>query len=122
IAISNTHIDHQIIAEALSLLDKAVLEMIMAQRPVAQVLENLCLKIEEISAGLLCSILLLDQRSGTLHSGIGPSLPNGYLETVNGAEIGPRAGSCGTAAYLQQLVVVSDIATDPLWADYKHLA
>ena len=115
-------IDHQRIAEALSLLDKAVLEMIMAQRPVAQVLENLCLKIEEISAGLLCSILLLDQRSGTLHSGIGPSLPNGYLETVNGAKIGPRAGSCGTAAYLQQLVVVSDIATDPLWADHKHLA
>ena len=115
-------IDHQRIAEALSLLDKAVLEMIMAQRPVAQVLENLCLKIEEISAGLLCSILLLDQRNGTLHSGIAPSLPNAYLETVNGAKIGPRARSCGTAAYLQQLVVVSDIATDPLWADHKHLA
>jgi PAS domain S-box-containing protein len=115
-------IDHLKIAEALSLLDKAVLEMIMAQRPVAQVLENLCLKIEEISPGLLCSILLLDQRNGTLHGGIGPSLPKTYLETINGTKIGPRAGSCGTAAYLQQLVVVSDIATDPLWADYKQLA
>jgi PAS domain S-box-containing protein len=115
-------IDHQRIAEALSLLDKAVLEMIMAQRPVAQVLENLCLKIEESSPGLLCSILLLDQRSGTLHGGIGPSLPNAYLEKVNGVKIGPRAGSCGTAAYLQQLVVVTDIAADPLWADCKQFA
>jgi PAS domain S-box-containing protein len=96
--------------------------MIMAQRPVAHVLESLCLKIEEGSPGLLCSILLLDQRSGTLHGGIGPSLPKPYLEAVNGAKIGPRAGSCGTAAYLQQLVVVSDIASDPLWDDYKHLA
>ena len=115
-------IDHQKIAEALSLLDKAVLEMIMAQRPVAHVLESLCLKIEESSPGLLCSILLLDQRSGTLHGGIGPSLPKPYLEAVNGLKIGPRAGSCGTAAYLQQPVVVSDIARDPLWDDYKHLA
>jgi PAS domain S-box-containing protein len=115
-------IDHQRIAEALSLLDKAVLEMIMAQRPVAQVLENLCLKIEESSPGLLCSILLLDQRSGTLHGGIGPSLPKAYLEAVNGAKIGPRAGSCGTAAYLQQLVVVTDIAADPLWAGCKQFA
>jgi PAS domain S-box-containing protein len=115
-------IDHQKIAEALSLLDKAVLEMIMVQRPVEQVLENLCVKIEESSPGLLCSILLLDPRNGTLHGGIGPSLPKAYLEAVNGVKISPCAGSCGTAAYLQQLVVVTDIATDPLWADCKHVA
>ena len=115
-------IDRQKIAEALSLLDKTVLEMIMAQRPVAEVLENLCVKIEESSPGLLCSILLLDQHNGTLHGGIGPSLPKPYLEAVNGVKIGPCAGSCGTAAYLQQLVVVTDIATDPLWADCKHVA
>ena len=115
-------IDRQKIAEALSLLDKTVLEMIMAQRPVAEVLENLCVKIEERSPGLLCSILLLDQHNGTLHGGIGPSLPKPYLEAVNGVKIGPCAGSCGTAAYLQRLVVVTDIATDPLWADCKHVA
>jgi PAS domain S-box-containing protein len=115
-------VDHQKITEALSLLDKVVLEMIMAQRPVAQILENLCLKIEENSPGVLCSILQLDQHSGTLHGGIGPSLPMTYLEAVNGIKIGPCAGSCGTAAYLQQLVVVTDIATDPLWADCKHVA
>ena len=115
-------IDHQKIAEALSLLDKTVLEMIMAQLPIAQVLENLCVKIEDSSPGLLCSILLLDQHNGTLHGGIGPSLPKPYLEAVNDVKIGPSAGSCGTAAYLQELVIVTDIATDPLWADCKQVA
>jgi len=109
-------------SEALSLLDKAVLEMIMAKLPLAGVLETLCLKIEESSPGLTCSVLLLDQASGTLQGGIGPSLPQSYLEAVNGVKIGPQVGSCGTAAYRQQPVVVTDIATDPLWADYKHLA
>ena len=41
---------------------------------------------------------------------------------MDGAEIGACAGSCGTAAYLGAAVFVSDIATDPLWADYKNLA
>ena len=114
--------DHQKLSEALSLLDKTVLEMIMAERPIAPVLETLCHRIEELSPGLICSVLLLNQRDGSLEGGIGPSLPPAYLKAVNGLEIGPRAGSCGTAAYLRQMVVVADIATDPLWADYKQLA
>src|SRR5215467_5966424 len=87
---------HYKLTEALSLLDKAVLEMIMAQRPLAQVLETLCLKIEEKSPGLICSVLLLEQSDGTFHGGIGPSLPKSYLDAVNGLKIGPSAGSCGT--------------------------
>lgn len=114
--------DQQKTSEALSLLDKAVLEMIMAQQPLARVLESLCLKIEERSPGLLCSILLLDSQNGTLHHGAGPSLPTAYLDAINGAPIGPQVGSCGTAAYRRQPVVVVDIANDPLWADYRDLA
>ena len=110
------------IAEALSLLDKAILEMIMAGRPLAKVLETLCLMIEQKSPGLICSVLLLEQSNGTLHGGVGPSLPKSYLDAVNGSKIGPRAGSCGSAAYLQKPIVASDITNDPLWSDYKHLA
>ena len=114
--------DQQKLSKALSLLDKAVLEMIMAERPIARVLETLCLRIEELSPGLTCSVLMLNQRESTLEGGIGPSLPKSYLKAVNGSKIGPRAGSCGTAAYRQEMVVVTDITTDPLWADYKNLA
>jgi GAF domain-containing protein len=114
--------DQRKLPEALSLLDKAVLEMIMGERPIARVLETVCLRIEELSPGLTCSVLLLNQRDRTLEGGIGPSLPKTYLKAVNGSKIGPRAGSCGTAAYRQEMVVVTDIATDPLWAEHKHLA
>jgi len=110
------------IAEALSLLDKAVLEMIRAQQPLSRVLESLCLKIEEQSPGLICSVLLLDPDGTTLRDGAAPSLPASYRLAIDGIKIGPRVGSCGTAAYRQQPVVVTDIENDALWADYKHMA
>ncbi|RUP25037.1 MAG: EAL domain-containing protein, partial [Curvibacter sp.] len=33
--------------------------------------------------------------------------------------IGPNAGSCGTAAWRGEPVLVTDIETDPLWTDYR---
>ena len=114
--------DPKKIAEALSVLDKVVLEMIRAQQPLPRVLESLCLKIEERSPGLISSVLLLDPDGVTLRDAVAPSLPASYRAATDGARIGPRAGSCGTAAYRQQPVVVTDIENDPLWADYKHLA
>ena len=114
--------DPQQIAEALSLLDKAVLEMIRAQQPLARVLESLCLKIEEQSPGLICSVLLVSPDGTTLRDAAAPGLPASYRLAIDGARIGPRAGSCGTAAYRQQPVVVTDIANDALWADCKQVA
>jgi GAF domain-containing protein len=69
---------------------------------------------------ILTSILLLDGQ--WLRKGAAPNLPEAYCAAIEGAEIGPCAGSCGTAAYLGRPVYVTDIATDPLWADYKELA
>ena len=66
--------------------------------------------------------LLLDADGKTLRHGAGPSLPREYSQLIDGMQIGPCAGSCGTAAYRRQPVIVSDIASDPLWADYRHLA
>ncbi len=112
----------QRISQELSLLDKTVLAMIMAQQPLSSILESLCLKIEERSHGLICSVLLLDSDDATLRHGAAPSLPPSYSKAIDGTKIGPRVGSCGTAAYRRQPVVVTDIANDPLWADYRHLA
>jgi PAS domain S-box-containing protein len=96
--------------------------MIRAQAPLAKVLEVLCTHIEKQHPGLLCSVLLLDADGTTLRSGAAPSLPSEYSRAVDGAQIGPCAGSCGTAAYRKQPVVVSDIATDPLWASCRQAA
>jgi PAS domain S-box-containing protein len=57
-----------------------------------------------------------------LRHGAAPSLPKAYTDAINGAAIGPSAGSCGTAAYRGEAVIVEDIATDPLWAEYRDLA
>ncbi len=71
---------------------------------------------------LTTSILLLSPDGKRLFHGGGPKLPASYRKAIDGSEIGPRAGSCGTAAYFNRPVYVSDIASDPLWAEYRHLA
>ena len=48
--------------------------------------------------------------------------PKLMSKQVDGAAIGPRNGSCGTAMYTRRPVVVTDVLTDPLWADYRGLA
>jgi PAS domain S-box-containing protein len=82
----------------------------------------LCTHIEKQHPGLLCSVLLLDAEGTTLRHGASPSLPSEYSRAVDGVQIGPIAGSCGTAAYRKQPVVVADIATDPLWANFRQVA
>lgn len=71
---------------------------------------------------LLTSILLLDQDGKHLWHGAAPSLPKSYCAAIDGLEIGPTAGSCGTAAYLERAIYVTDVSTDPLWKDYRELA
>jgi len=109
-------------AQALPQLDETILAMVMARNPLPEILAALCTGIETQDAGLLCSVLLLDADGVTLRTAAAPSLPQQYCEAINGVRIGPSVGSCGTAAYRKELVAVSDIATDPLWSDYRHLA
>ena len=71
---------------------------------------------------LLTSILLLDESGKHVLHGAAPNLPKEYCEAIHGAEIGPQAGSCGTAAFTGRATYVTDIATDPLWDDYRQLA
>ncbi|HYJ06490.1 MAG TPA: GAF domain-containing protein [Chthoniobacterales bacterium] len=99
-----------------------VLEMIAANASLSEVLTSLVLLMEGQADGLRCSILLLDQDGKHVRHGAAPNLPETYVKAVDGAAIGPRNGSCGTAMYLRKPVVVKDVMTDPLWADYRTLA
>jgi len=99
-----------------------VLERIARGAPLPEVLGAIVTLIEGAAPGMLCSILLLDREGRRLRHGAAPSLPSGYNEAVDGLEIGPRAGSCGTAAFLRQPVVVRDVQVDPLWERYRGLA
>ncbi len=108
--------------ESLPLLNESLLGMIRTQAPLPKILDVLCTHIEQRNAGLHCSVLLLDADGTTLRHGAAPSLPSAYSSLVDGVKIGPCAGSCGTAAYRKQAVVVCDIATDPLWANCRQFA
>jgi two-component system cell cycle sensor histidine kinase/response regulator CckA len=117
-----SHKDKLELSEALSQLNETILRMIRAQAPLPRVLEVLCHQIEKRHSDMLCSVLLLDADGMTLRNGAAPSLPKEYTEAINGVQIGPCVGSCGTAAYRKERVIVSDIATDALWAGIRDQA
>jgi PAS domain S-box-containing protein len=108
--------------EALLAGENRVLEMVAKGDSLADILDSLCLLVEEQSSGVLASILLMDPNGKQLRHGGAPNLPKAYTDAIDGAFIGPAVGSCGTAAYRAEQVIVSDIATDPLWADFRDLA
>ncbi len=108
-------------AELLRSEQTRVLEMIATSTPLEQVLESLMVLMESQLEGMMASILLLDDDGLHLRHGAGPSLPLAYTQAIDGVSIGPQVGSCGTAIYRREQVIVSDILQDPLWDDYRAL-
>ena len=98
------------------------LEMLASSEPLAEVLESIVRGVEKLNPGMLCSILLLDLEGRHLCKGVAPSLPDFYNAALEGIEIGVGVGSCGTAAFTGERVIVADIATHPYWTPYKDLA
>ena len=99
-----------------------VLRMIAANAPLSQILDRLVKLIEAQAPDMLCSVLLLSDDGDHVRHGAAPSLPEDYVNAVDGSAIGPKHGSCGTAMYRGEPVVVTDIFSDPLWEDYREIA
>ena len=106
---------------AVDALQRAVVGALATGEPLGGVLDQLCRVVEQLAPELICSVLEVD-REGRLHPLAGPSLHPDYSAALDGLAIGPVGGSCGTAAWRREPVDVRSIATDPLWAPYKHLA
>jgi len=119
---SSTDITERKRAEVLLGGENRLLGMIARGDSLPLILDAICRLVEELASGSLSSILLMDPSANRLRHAAAPSLPSSYNEAVDGVVIGPSAGSCGTAAYRAAPVIVSDIATDPLWADYRDVA
>jgi PAS domain S-box-containing protein len=99
-----------------------VLKSIALGRQISEVLEVITTEVEACIEGSLSSILLVSKDGKQLHRGSVNSLPEEYNKIVEGVEIAPRVGSCGSAAHLKQRVIAADIATDYNWEDYAHIA
>ncbi|AKG20112.1 GAF domain-containing protein [Calothrix sp. 336/3] len=108
-------------AELLIEMQNTLLERIAKGEALKNILDALIYSIEEQLPGALCSILLCSHQ-GKLRSGAAPNLPEAYNQAVDGVAIGEGVGSCGTAVFRKQPVIVADIANDPLWQNFKELA
>ena len=102
-------------------LQEKVISALLKEDSLESVLTLMCQEIERIAPEVIVSILGVDME-GVLHPLASPGLPSHYSRAIEGLSIGPVAGSCGTAAYRGEPVLVTDINNDPLWADYKALA
>ena len=109
-------------SEALLAGEKRLLEMVATGVPLKEILNTLCLIIEEQRPGMLASVLLLTPDGIHLNVVAGPNLPKEWKQEMETLPIGPCAGSCGTAAYRGTPVIVSDISIDPLWDVPEHRA
>ena len=102
-------------------IHRRVLEVVAQGKPLTQILELLCSQVEVLAPGVICTVLAVNA-DGRVEPLAAPSMPPAFSSAINGQPIGPKAGSCGTAAWRGEPVEVSDIATDPLWDNYRSLA
>jgi len=109
--------------EALQAAQAKLLEAAMQDVPLETILNDLVLIVEGLSSShVVASVLLTDDDGRRLRHPAAPHLPAEYNQAIDGIEIGPNVGSCGTAAFRKEPVYVHDIDTDPLWADFRELA
>lgn len=102
-------------------MQNQILSLISQSAPLPYILEQLVLQIEQQYPGLICSVLLLDEKTGRLQHGAAPSLPEAYNRAVDGLKLGPMAGSCGAAAHSGEILIAEDLYTHPNWQAYREL-
>lgn len=123
IFVQGTDVTARTRAERLQATQSRMLEAAFSDASLPDLLAMLIQAVEdEAQTDVLGSILILEGEGRRLLHGAAPSLPDAYNQAIDGIEIGPDVGSCGTAAYTGQPVFVSDITTDPKWTDFKDLA
>lgn len=110
-------LDHDVSLECYS----GILSMLLNGAPLGEILHALVLKIEAQRIGTRASVLLLSDDGKRLLFGAAPHLPDNYNQAIHGVEIGPDVGSCGTAAFTGERVIVEDIAKHPFWEKYKAI-
>jgi formate hydrogenlyase transcriptional activator len=108
--------------ETLHAAEKRTLEMVASGASLEHILERLCETIDTQASSVKSAVMLMDADGMHLRHAAGPRVPKGWFEAITPLKVGPCTGSCGTAAALKQRVIVSDIATDPLWTNYRELA
>ncbi|NCP40309.1 MAG: diguanylate cyclase [Rhodoferax sp.] len=122
VVITHTDITATKLAEQYEHFRGQILELMAGNTDVQDLLLAIVQGVEQLHPAMLCSVLLLTDDGKRIGRSIAPSLPAFYNLAIEGMEIGPGQGSCGTAAYTGERVVVGDIATHPFWVKFKDIA
>lgn len=101
--------------------NKKLLEYIAVENSLQKVLDKIVYLAEKRNPEITCSILLLDETKQHLFTGSAPSLPEFYNDAINGIKIGEKVGSCASAAYKKQRVIIENINTHENWKDFLDL-
>ena len=110
-------------AEMLQTGMSRVLELLAEGRDIVEVFDELARTVEsQLGASSRCSVLLADEAEKRLRFCAAPNLPKEFHESVDGLPIGSAEGSCGTAAYRRETVIVANMMKDPLWEKYREVA
>ncbi|MGZ3693825.1 MAG: PAS domain S-box protein [Bdellovibrionota bacterium] len=108
--------------ETLLAAQEHIFELLVKGVTLEEALNPLVRAIESMAEGAIGSILLLSEDGKRLRTGSAPNLPEAFNLAINDTEIGPSVGTCGTAAFRDEMVIVDDIAHSPLWANFLPLA
>nr|WP_242390669.1 GAF domain-containing protein [Pararhodospirillum photometricum] len=98
---------------------KRIVTSLLRTRDLQTTLETLVHLIEDLNPGVLCTVMRLSDNR--LFFAAGPSFPDFYHEAVDGVEIGEGVGSCGTAAFRGETVIVENLYSHPYWANFRGL-
>lgn len=115
-------VTNKVKAEYLKDKIRKVLELIVQDHSIKTIGNEIVKILETHFKGCIASIFLLDSEDKTLHKLVAPNLPKSFCNHIDGLKIGPRTGSCGTAAFSKKETIVSNIQTNGLWKDYKEIA
>ena len=119
---TNTDIEERKRTEALLSAEKRTLEMVAGGAPLTDILLSLCDTIDAQSPKIISTVMLMDPDGKRLWPAAGRRIPKSWFEAITPVTINENVGACPRAATLGQRVIASDIATDPLWVDYRELA
>jgi len=95
-----------------------ILEEMATGMSLTGLLELIVRFVEQENPGVLCSILLADATGTHLRHAAAPSLPEKYNKAVDGLRIAPGMGSCGSAAFSKQRVIVEEIEGHAYWKGF----
>src|SRR5579862_6296149 len=101
-------------AESLLAAVKRTLEMIAGGASLPDILTNLCATIDAQSPDMMSMVMLMDPDGQRLWPIAAPRVPSQWTQAISPLLIGPNMGSCGTAAFRKDRVIIADVTIDPL--------